>query len=171
MDTDQNINIDATSLNPSNQWVDIVGYGMDSINMAATTGGNLLDGDYNSCFLTGSMNLNDPDTFYVNTAPEAGLKGNLWSTIVNFHAGDVTSIWADVYQDFSSLIWLNNQGAPGYTGLTGVFQTHQGPLAAVTLVGYSTADLTNGRLSVTAFPAQNPVRLETQVTSLLIAAH
>ena len=144
--TSDEINVDATSLNTGNQYIALIGNSMDSINMSQASGGNnILDGDYGSCFLTGSMQA-APDTFYVN-ANGALAGNNLWSTLVNFHAGDHLTIWdfpAQVYD----MTWLNGQGAAGYTGLTGVFKTVEGPLAAVTFAGYTSADLKNGKLTI-----------------------
>ena len=49
--------------------------------------------------------------------------------------------------DFT-LSWVNAQGANGYAGLT-LHATAPGePTASLTLVGYSSADLTNGKLTV-----------------------
>ncbi|MBV8397558.1 MAG: hypothetical protein JOZ17_02315 [Acetobacteraceae bacterium] len=45
-------------------------------------------------------------------------------------------------------LWQDGQGASGYTGLTLHAKPAGEPWASVTLVGYTSADLTNGRLSV-----------------------
>ena len=138
-------NVNVTS-NVGMSLICLEGYGMDSINTSGTSGGNVLDGSYGSCFLTGSpVTAAMPDTFYVNS--DANLLGNLWSTIVNFHAGDQLALWDFLPQQFN-ITWLANQGASGFQGLTGVYTTVNGHLAAVTLAGYTMADLTNGHLTM-----------------------
>ena len=67
--------------------------------------------------------------------------------MVNFHAGDAATIWGVTPQDFS-LAWADGQGAAGYTGLTLHAAASGQPTASLTLAGYTQADLTNGRLSV-----------------------
>jgi hypothetical protein len=47
------------------------------------------------------------------------------------------------------ITWLDNQGAAGFTGLTGVFENGGQAKIGVTLAGYTTGDLTNGRLAIT----------------------
>jgi hypothetical protein len=64
----------------------------------------------------------------------------------NFHSGDSATMWGITAQDFTS--WVNGQGATGFTGLTTHIPVAGGVTASLTLAGYSTADLTNGRLSV-----------------------
>lgn len=73
------------------------------------------------------------------------LTQNSWSTVVNFHAGDGVTMWGVTAADFATA--LDGKGAPGYTGLTLVFNAEQ-QTAAVTLAGYTSADLLNGRLNV-----------------------
>ena len=84
------------------------------------------------------------DTFFVDDrSPSA----DIWSTISNFHAGDAATIWGVTPQNFT-LSWEDNQGAVGYTGLT-LHATAAGkPTASLTLAGYTSTDLNNGRLSV-----------------------
>lgn len=44
--------------------------------------------------------------------------------------------------------WADNQGAVGYSGLT-LYATAPGkPIVSLTLSGYTTADLSKGRLSI-----------------------
>ena len=44
--------------------------------------------------------------------------------------------------------WFDGEGAAGYTGLTLHAMAAGKPIASLTLAGYSTADLQNGRLSL-----------------------
>ncbi len=56
-------------------------------------------------------------------------------------------MWGVTAQDFS-LNWVDNQGASGYTGLT-LHATASGkPTASLSIAGFTSADLSNGRLSV-----------------------
>jgi hypothetical protein len=56
-------------------------------------------------------------------------------------------VWGLTPDDFN-ISWSDGEGAAGYTGLT-MHATEAGkPTASLTLVGYSQADLQNGRLSV-----------------------
>jgi hypothetical protein len=117
------------------------GAGDDGIDVSKAGGNNVLDGSTGSNFLIGG---GGNDSFFVDDrAPTAAI----WSTIANFHAGDSATFWGVSSQDFS-LSWLNNQGAAGYTGLTLNAIAPGKPIATMTLAGYSTADLTNGRLTV-----------------------
>jgi hypothetical protein len=137
--TSANINI--TSYVP-NSFIHIDGTGTDGINVQPSGGNNVLDGSAGSDFLIGGSGT---DTFYVDDRDPAQ---NLWSTLVNFHSGDHVTLWGVTASDFA-LTWLNNEGAPGATGLTGVFTKADHPEAAVTLAGYSAADLTDGKLAIT----------------------
>jgi hypothetical protein len=48
-----------------------------------------------------------------------------------------------------NIAWSNNQGASGFTGLT-LHATAAGkPTASLTLAGFTTDDMNNGRISVT----------------------
>lgn len=120
-------------------WFIHTGSGNDAITVSSGT--NVIDGSTGSNFLTGGSGT---DTFYVDdrnaTAP-------IWSTINNFHAGDAATIWGVTPSDFT-LTWTNGLGAPGYTGLTLGATSATTPAVDLTLVGYATADLTNGKLTV-----------------------
>jgi hypothetical protein len=48
-----------------------------------------------------------------------------------------------------SVSWVDGQGTAGFTGLTLHVTAASRPTAPLTLAGYSQADLSNGRLSVT----------------------
>ena len=111
------------------------------INVSYANGDNVLDGYAGSNFLTGGTGK---DTFYID---DRTLTQNSWSTVVNFHAGDGVTMWGVTPQDFTTTV-LDGQGAAGYTGVTIVFSAAGKPAAAVTLAGYKSADLINGRLDV-----------------------
>jgi V8-like Glu-specific endopeptidase len=136
------INITSDSLNisvSSPNWFIHSGSGNDAI--AVSSGTNVMDGGTGSNFLTGGSGT---DTFFVD---DRGPAADIWSTVNNFHAGDAATIWGVTPQDFD-LTWVNGQGASGYTGLT-LHATAPGlPTASLTLVRFSQADLSNGRLTV-----------------------
>jgi Ca2+-binding RTX toxin-like protein len=137
------INITSDSLNigvTTDNWFIHSGAGTDAI--AVHGGTNVLDGGPGSNFLIGGSGT---DTFFVD---DRGPTTDIWSTVVGFHAGDAATIWGVTPQDFG-LAWVDGQGAAGFTGLT-LHGTASGrPTASLTLAGYSQADLSNGRLSVT----------------------
>jgi Ca2+-binding RTX toxin-like protein len=101
----------------------------------------VLDGGTASNFLTGGSGT---DTFFVD---DRGAAADIWSTVVGFHAGDAATIWGVTPQDFS-LDWIDGQGAGGFTGLTLHAMASGKPTASLTLVGFTQADMTNGRVSV-----------------------
>ena len=75
------------------------------------------------------------------------LRRDIWSTVSGFHAGDAATIWGVTPQDFG-LTWMDGQGTAGFTGLT-LHATAAGqPTASLTLARYTSADLGDGRLSV-----------------------
>jgi hypothetical protein len=120
------------------------GPGNDALNVANVAGRNVLDGGPGSNFLVGSLNPAAQDTFYVD---DRSATTDIWSTVVNAHAGDDATVWGLTPADFT-LSWANNQGAAGYQGLT-LHATAAGkPAASVTFAGFTTADLSNGRLAV-----------------------
>jgi Ca2+-binding RTX toxin-like protein len=117
------------------------GSGTDAIDVSVANGNNVLDGGTGSNFLTGGTGN---DTFYLDDrSPTA----TTWSTIANFRSGDSATVWGVTSDDFT-LTWLDGQGAPGYTGLTAVFQKDDVPESAITLAGFTSADLNNGNLTV-----------------------
>ena len=134
--TNDSINVAVTTDN----WFIHTGSGDDAI--AVSSGINVLDGGTGSNFLTGGSGS---DTFFVD---DRVATADIWSTVVGFHAGDAATIWGVTPHDFG-LAWVDGQGAAGFTGLT-LHGTAAGrPTASLTLAGYSQADLSNGRLSVT----------------------
>jgi hypothetical protein len=132
--TPDKLNISASTPN----WFIHSGSGDDAI--AASHGINVLDGGTGSNFLTGG----GTDTFFVD---DRAAPADIWSTVVGFHGGDAATIWGVTPQDFS-LNWVDGQGAAGYTGLTLHATAVGSPTASLTLAGYSTADLSNGRLTI-----------------------
>jgi hypothetical protein len=120
------------------------GPGNDVLIVANLAGRNVLDGGQGSNFLLGSVNPAAQDTFYVD---DRNPTGDLWSTVVNAHAGDDATVWGLTPADFS-LSWVNGLGATGYQGLTLIATAAGKPTAGLTLAGYTTADLSNGRLAV-----------------------
>lgn len=132
-------NINVLALKP-NSFIR-TGSGMDGINVSQAGGNNILDGSTGSNFLIGGTGH---DTFFVDAR---GASSPVWSTAVNFHSGDDLTIWGVTQQDFS-LLWLDNQGAVGATGLTGVLTESGHAPVGFTLAGLSSADLGNGKLSI-----------------------
>jgi hypothetical protein len=136
------INITADKLNISvstPNWFIHSGSGDDAI--AVNSGTNVLDGGTGSNFLTGGSGT---DTFFVD---DRVATADIWSTVVGFHAGDAATIWGVTPQDFS-ISWMDGQGATGFTGLTLHAAAAGRPTASLTLAGFSQADMTSGRLSV-----------------------
>lgn len=84
------------------------------------------------------------DTFFVD---DRAATAAIWSTVVGFHRDDSATVWGVTPQDFK-LDWADGQGAAGYTGLTLHATAANKPTASLTLAGFNTGDLTNGRLSV-----------------------
>jgi Ca2+-binding RTX toxin-like protein len=115
------------------------GAGNDAITVSSGT--NVIDGGGGSNFLTGGSGF---DTFFVDDhTPSA----DIWSTIANCHAGDNITIYGVDSSDFA-LSWVNGQGAAGYTGLTLHCTAAGKPTASMTLVGFTSADMTSGRVAV-----------------------
>lgn len=115
------------------------GSGMDAIDVSKANGNNILDGSSGSNFLTGGRGN---DVFYMDDRNPAS---PIFSTIVNFHSGDSATVWGVNATDFK-LITLDNQGAPGTLGLDYIFTAPGHIDASFVLAGYTSADLTNGRL-------------------------
>ena len=136
------INITSDSLNISAStpnWFIHSGGGNDAI--AASSGINVLDGGTGSNFLTGGSGT---DTFFVD---DRGPTSAIWDTVNNFHSGDAATIWGVTPSDFA-LSWMDGQGATGYTGLT-LHATATGvPTASLTLAGFTSADMNDGKLTI-----------------------
>ena len=119
------------------------GSGEDAINVSQVDGINVLDGGTNSNFLVGGTGSDSFDTFFIDDrSPSA----DIWSTVVNFHAGDAATVFGITQGSFNTA-WVDGQGAGGYTGLTLHVTAPGVPTASLTLSGYTTADLTNGALT------------------------
>jgi Ca2+-binding RTX toxin-like protein len=133
-------NLNVTS-NVSNVFIH-TGSGEDAIDVSHANGNNVLDGSTGSNFLVGGTG---EDTFFVDDrSPSAAI----WSTVSNFHAGDAATIFGITQSGFDTS-WVDGQGATGYTGLTLHVTGGGHPTASLTLAGFSTADLSNGRISTT----------------------
>lgn len=117
------------------------GSGDDALDVSAANGNNVLDGSTGSNFLVGGTGK---DTFFVD---DRGTPAAIWSTVVNFHAGDNATVWGVSPKDFG-LAWMNGLGAAGSTGLTLAATAPGKPTAMLTLAGLTSADLTNGRLAI-----------------------
>jgi hypothetical protein len=118
------------------------GSGEDAIDVSKANGDNVLDGSTGSNFLVGGSG---DDTFFVDDrSPSA----DIWSTVANFHAGDAATIFGVTQRGFDTS-WVDGQGATGYAGLTLHITASGDPTASLTLAGFSTADLSNGRISTT----------------------
>ena len=128
------LNITATSPN----WFIHTGAGDDAI--AVSSGNNVLDGGAGSNFLVGGSGH---DTFFVDAR---GATADTWSTIVGFHAGDSVTLWGVTPNSFA-FNFQDNLGAAGSTGLTLSASAPNQPNVAVTFAGFTTADLSNGRIS------------------------
>lgn len=110
------------------------GPGNDCI--AATSGNNVIDGGGGSNWLTSGSG---DDTFFVS-----GLSGqSTWDCILNFHPGDMATIWGNI----SNIKWADDQGAPGYKGLTLFATGSQGQSVGMTFPGLTTADLAHFSVS------------------------
>ncbi len=133
--TSDNLNVAASTDN----WFIHTGSGTDAI--AVTGGTNVLDGGTGSNFLVGGSGT---DTFFVD---DRQANADIWSSVSNFHTGDSATVWGVTPSAFA-LIWADGQGASGYTGLTLHAEAADRPTASLTLAGYTSADLSNGTLSV-----------------------
>jgi serralysin len=139
---EQFIDVSSDSLNITTStpnWFIHSGSGNDAL--AASSGTNVLDGGTGSNFLTAGSGM---DTFFVD---DRGPTADIWDTVNHFRAGDAATIWGVPPADFN-LAWVDGQGAAGYTGLT-LHATAAGePTASLTLAGFTSTDLNDGRLSI-----------------------
>jgi Ca2+-binding RTX toxin-like protein len=139
---DQYINLSPDNLNitvSTPNWFLHSGSGADAID--ASSGTNVLDGGTGSNFLVGGSGS---DTFFVD---DRGAASDIWSTVSNFHAGDAATLYGISPSTFQ-ISWADGEGAAGYTGLT-LHATAAGQAtASLTLVGFTQADLSSGRLSI-----------------------
>jgi Ca2+-binding RTX toxin-like protein len=115
------------------------GAGNDAI--ACSSGTNVMDGGTGSNFLTCGSGF---DTCFVDDrSPPA----DIWSTVANCHAGDNITIYGVDTSAFA-LSWVDGQGAAGHTGLTLHCSAAGKPTASMTLAGFTSADMTSGRVAV-----------------------
>lgn len=113
----------------------IVGGGNEALK--ALGGNNVLSGGLGSNFLVGG---NGTDTFFTDARTSAFV----WNTIVNFHPGDMVTLYGFT-AGVSSYAASPFEGAPGYGGLT-INSDIAGTgtvTAKVTLTGLSPADLSH----------------------------
>ncbi len=77
-------------------------------------GNNVLDGGAGSNFLVGGTGADGGvDTFFV----DGRSAGTTWSTVVNFHKGDMATIFG-FKPGVSTQAWTAGEGATGYAGAT-----------------------------------------------------
>jgi Ca2+-binding RTX toxin-like protein len=117
------------------------GSGTDAIDVSGVGGSNVLDGSTGSNFLTGSSGN---DTFFLD---DRNPTADVFSTIVNFHSGDNATVFGVNPTDFT-VTALDNQGAAGFTGLDFAFSAPGHANANIVLAGFSIADVSSGRLTV-----------------------
>lgn len=135
--TSDSLNVTASTPN----WFIHTGSGTDAV--ALLSGTNVVDGSYGSNFLTSGTGA---DTFFVDAR---GAVQDTWSTITKFHSADAATLWG-ISPSTAALSWSDGGGAAGYTGLT-LHATAAGkPTASITLSGFNTADLANGKLVVSS---------------------
>ena len=137
----QFISSDQDSVNISvsdDNWFLHGGPGDDAIQ--AHGGYNVLDGGTGSNFLTGGTGT---DTFFVD---DRNPSADIWSTLNGFHSGDDATVFGSF--TFNDVQTSDNEGAAGFTGLTMHITKTGEPTASLTLPGFSTSDLNNGRLSM-----------------------
>ncbi len=134
--TPDNLNITATTPNVFIH----SGSDTDALDVSRVNGNNILDGSTGSNFLVGGTGR---DTFFLDDRNAAS---DVYSTVVNFHSGDNVTIFGVDPVNFH-VVAQDNLGAAGYKGLTYTFSAAGKPNASIVIAGFSTADLTNGRLS------------------------
>lgn len=111
--------------------------GSDEDALAAKAGSNAINGGTGSSWLVGASGAErGSDTFFVD-----GRGGqSTWDTLLNFHPGDVLTLWA--YNAAAGHVsWPDNIGAAGYHGATlhADFGDGSGSSALVTFDGLTTS--------------------------------
>lgn len=108
------------------------GPGSDALKVSS--GSNVLDGGGGSNFLVGGSGT---DTFFT----DARTPQFVWNTIVNFHPGDMATLYGFVPGQ-SSYSFAASEGAAGYQGLTLNADTQDNGqvTAKITMAGLTTAD-------------------------------
>jgi hypothetical protein len=135
-------NLNIVAITP-NTFIHTAG-GTDAIDVSTVGGKNVLDGGTGSNFLVGGKLGSGSDTFFVDDRNTAA---DVFSTVVNFHAGDDATIFGVNQTNFTFHV-LDNQGAAGSTGVDFAFSAPGHANANFVLAGYSNADITSGRLSI-----------------------
>jgi hypothetical protein len=129
------------------------GSGEDAVDVSHVGGTNVLDGAGGSHFMVGGTGPSSFDTFFVEDSTFSQSSSDIWSTVVNFHAGDAATTFGVTQAGFTTA-WVDGQGAAGYTGLTLHVTAPGVPTVSLTLSGYTTAALTNGTLT-TSYGTEN----------------
>lgn len=111
------------------------GAGDDGINVASSTGHNVLDGGTGSNFLTGGTGQN---AFFLDAR---SVQADVWSTVTNLESGNDATFWGITPGGLTGTLLA---GANGFTGVTFGARV-EGHFANLTLTGYGTGDI-GGRL-------------------------
>jgi hypothetical protein len=132
-------NLNMTALN-KNVFIH-TGDGNDAIDVSKTNGTNILDGSTGSNFMTGGTG---DDTFFVD---DRGPNSPIWTTVRGAHSGDDVTIFGLTQNDFQQMSF-GNDVLPIAPGLDFALSEKGKPDVNVTLTGFSTADLKNGKLNI-----------------------
>ena len=117
------------------------GSGNDGIDVSGVNGNNVLDGSTGTNFLVGGTG---DDTFFID---DRNATSDIFSTIKNFHSGDLATVFGITQSNFT--ITPGDNVLPTAPGLDFAITAPGKPNANFNIPGYSTADLTNGRLTTT----------------------
>jgi hypothetical protein len=118
----------------------VTGAGNDAVDTSHAGGDNVISAGGGSNFITAGGGSDN--TLLLNVRSSV----DVWDTQTDFHAGDAITLYGMTPSQMYS--WWDNLGAVGYTGLTMLVQVPGQPNAALTMTGYSTTDLSNGKLSM-----------------------
>jgi hypothetical protein len=114
------------------------GSGNDALSVVG--GSNVLDGGSGSNWLVGATGADGGfDTFFV----DGGIGQNTWDTLLNFHVGDMLTLFG-YNAATGTLNWVNNDGAANYQGATlqANFGDAAGSSGLVTFAGLSASSAT-----------------------------
>ena len=126
--------------------------------LSSFSGQNVLNGGPGSNFLTGTAAGQGTDTFFTDARTNGQV---VWNTIVNFHTADMVTLWGFV-NGTSTYTFVDNDGAPGYTGITLYASLAGNPDPAnhydakVTLAGLTRADLASTTIGFGNIGGNNP---------------
>lgn len=101
-----------------------------------------MGGSTGSNFLTGGAGF---DTFFLD---DRSLTADVFSTIVNFHAGDNATVFGINPTNFTQTV-LDNQGATDFKGLDFQFAASNTPNSSLVLAGFTKNDIVSGKLQIT----------------------